>query len=474
MVIQRHLSAAISRRPVMRIAQHFNDDRAAWQRQGLLVVVLLLWLLPARLDAAEETTIRPLVAQLIAAGEKYDPQPLVDHGPAGLRVLLDTVFPETADVKKESAAQINALLGQLGDASFKRREDATAALLRLGATSLEVLRQSSDHPDAEIRSRVRSLIAAAEKSQSPLSVNPGLQIYLDKLENLECQQELARRVTLALQAHLDRALRVEALRTCLQALAKWPTERVHAELLPLLKLNDTKPAMFALEQLGLHAGNNYVSALHMGAITSSNLQLVRCAIRTLPNPVSDKINMPKIQAVLEHFFDDSPEYAELRKDSAFLYSTAIVAAREFRMPAARQWLIDKINSGSLKAIQALGDTAYARERLDPELLTALEPHLKSADANFRTVAIRTIGIYSGEAVQPALLRAFADPEKQVWQAAGDCLNDQHSYAESGQPPLPRMLDRAIQTTQDEAYKKRLNFLRQHLLQERTDTLKWPD
>ena len=146
----------------------------------------------------------------------------------------------------------------MGDASFDRREAATATLQKFGTASLEVLRRSADHKDLEIRSRVRALIAEAEKSQTPLSVNPGLQIYLAKLKDPECQLELARRVTKALEAGLGLTLRQEALRTCLQALASWPTDRVHGELLPLLKLDDPKPAIFALEQISSRTGNAYV------------------------------------------------------------------------------------------------------------------------------------------------------------------------------------------------------------------------
>lgn len=457
--------------------QHFSIGRVLRQAiLGYFVLILLSALLAANLHAAaDEAAIKPLVGEMCAAGGKsYNPQPLLDHGFSGLRVVLDEVFPETADIKKESTTKLAALVEQLGDASFERREAATGALRRLGPTCIAVLRQAANHDDAEVRLRVRLLIAEAEKSQGPLSVNPGLEMYLAKLNDAECQQELARRVTKALAARLDQSQRQEALRTCLQALAKWPSDRVHGELLPLLKLDDPKPAIFALDTIASHTGNEYVSALHMGAIASSNMELVRCAFRALPCPVCDEKKKPKIQAVLTHFFDDSPEYAELRKDSAFVYSMAFIGARDFRMSAARRWLIDKIKGGSLEAMNSFGDTYYNRDPLDQELLTALEPHLKSTDPKFRTVAVRTLGVYTGKAVQPALLRALADHEKQVWQIAGERLREQHLFYDLGQSPIPKLLESALQKPENDGHRVRAEFLLKHLQQEQPGDLNWPE
>jgi hypothetical protein len=446
--------------------------RAAFRLFSMISCCVLC---PARLPAADQATIKPLVVKLIGASEAYDPQPLLDHGLAGLQLVLDQVFPETAAVKKVEAAQVAALVEQLGDALFDRREQATAALQKFGQASLEELRRSAQHQDPEIRQRVRALIVEVEKSQAPLSVNPGLQIYLAKLSDVECQQHLARRVTKALQqAGLGLTLRQEALRTCLQALAKWPSDRVHDELLPLLKLDDPKVAIFALEQISSHTGKDYVSALHMGALESGNSELLRCALRSLPKPVEDQVNKPKIQAVLAHFFDDSPEYAEFRKDSAFMYSLANLAERYYQIPAARRWLIGKINEGSLRAIQFLGDRDTLGEPLDQELLMALEPHLKSKDPYARIVAIRTLGIYKGAAVQPELLRAIADPDKHVWRAASERLIDQHGLYEVGKSPIPKLLEGALQKPANDAHHLRLEVLSNRLQQANPGPLPWLD
>ena len=443
--------------------------------RAVATVTVLGLVFVSRSQAADDPAIKPLVRQMFEAGFRtYDPEPLLKHGVNGLGVVLDEMFPETADIKKESTAQLAAHIEQLGDPLFERREAATAALRRLGPAGLGVLRKSANHADAEVRLRVRLLIAEAEQTQTPPNVNPGLEIYLDKLNDVECQQELARRLAKALETKNDLALRQEALRTCLQALARWPSDRVHNELLPLLKLDDPKPAIFALDTIAGRTGNDYVSALHMGAIASNNNELVRCAFRALPCPVSDKINKPKIQKVLAHFFDDSPEYAELRKDSAFMYAMAFIGARDFRLPAARRWLIDKINRGSLEAINSLGDTAYSRELLDQELLAALQPHLKSPDPKFRTVAVRTLGVYKGEAVQPALLRALADPEKLVWQTAGERLREQHLFYEPGKSPIPKLLEVELQKTKETAHGDRLEYLRKNLHKTDPWDLHWPD
>lgn len=439
-------------------------------------------ILASSLQASEDSVLKPLVKQLFVAGEKYDPQPLVDQGLAGLRAVMDHVFPETAEQKNvekvDLSAQIAALIEQMGDESFERREEATDTLRRLGTSCDDMLRQALEHKDLEIRSRARKLIAEVETPRETHDKYQGLRAYVEKLKEVECQQELARRVTKALEARLDLTSKQDALKVCLLAMTRWPTNRVHGELLPLVKLEDPAPAIFAMRQIGGRTGNNYVSAIHMGAIASGRPELIKCGHRSMPCPIWDEENMPKIKAALEKFFDGSEVPAELRGDDEFMYLNAFVAARDFRIPQARAWLIARIKQGnekeSLRAIHSLGDTYYMRNPLDAELLAALEPHLTSEDAKFRAAAIYTLGVYRGEAIQPALLKAFADPDKKVWQTAGDRLKNQHSYYQPGKSPIPKLLESELATTKDAAHKSRLDFFLKYLQQEKPPYLRWPE
>jgi hypothetical protein len=57
------------------------------------------------------------------------------------------------------------LVAQLGSARFKEREEAAAAIERLGKTALPALRVAREDPDAEIRSRVQALYEKIESTQ---------------------------------------------------------------------------------------------------------------------------------------------------------------------------------------------------------------------------------------------------------------------------------------------------------------------
>ncbi|WZO99739.1 hypothetical protein EP7_001351 [Isosphaeraceae bacterium EP7] len=59
----------------------------------------------------------------------------------------------------------DALVARLGSARFRDREDAAAAIERLGKSALTALRLARDDPDAEIRSRVLALYEKIESAQ---------------------------------------------------------------------------------------------------------------------------------------------------------------------------------------------------------------------------------------------------------------------------------------------------------------------
>jgi HEAT repeat protein len=453
--------------------------RGCCYRQAILVA-LLSGLLSSLITAAEEKlSDSALAEQMMASGLEYNPQPLIERGAAGMSAVADLLFPETIEKKEAPATKYAALIEQLGDESFARREEATAMLRRQGSLALLPLRKALEHDDAEVRSRARKLIAEAETPRVWRDdAYPALRAYLNKLTDVEAQQVLARRLGQAIEAGVHKTSREDYIRVCLTALASWPTDRVHGELLPLLKLEDSAPALYTMGRISGQTGNNYVSALHMGAIASGKPDLIKAGFRSMPCPCWDQTNRPKIKAALEHMFDDSPEFAELRQEPDFMFTMAFVASRDFRMPAGRQWLLDKMSSADeklkLRAVQSLGDTYYMRNPLYPELLTALEPHLKSKDPKFRKAAIYTLGVYRGAEVQPLLLQAFADADPMVWKMAGERLRDQHTYYRAGQSPIPKLLEDALPMAEEAAYKARLEFLAKYLQQEKPGYLRWPE
>jgi hypothetical protein len=71
---------------------------------------------------------------------------------------------------KASEDSVTALVRQLGDERFARREEATRKLRALGPDALTALRKAASHEDAEIRRRAAMLTEAIERS-IPLSFN---------------------------------------------------------------------------------------------------------------------------------------------------------------------------------------------------------------------------------------------------------------------------------------------------------------
>src|SRR5947209_5931197 len=70
--------------------------------------------------------------------------------------LLRRLREHTPDAK--DLARLKDLIRDLGDDSFRVRGDASARLEKLGAAALDELTRAVDHPDPEIRGRVRRCV----------------------------------------------------------------------------------------------------------------------------------------------------------------------------------------------------------------------------------------------------------------------------------------------------------------------------
>jgi HEAT repeat protein len=67
----------------------------------------------------------------------------------------------------EQRRQLKALVPRLGNEDFPIRQQASAALIALGPQALTHLRQALNHPDEEVKERLRLAIAALEKELHP-------------------------------------------------------------------------------------------------------------------------------------------------------------------------------------------------------------------------------------------------------------------------------------------------------------------
>ena len=77
----------------------------------------------------------------------------------GFIVLSMAAEPKPMESAKPD---INRLIEQLADIDFRKRDDAAAALEKMGPAILKDLILSREHRDAEVKRRVNSLIDAFE------------------------------------------------------------------------------------------------------------------------------------------------------------------------------------------------------------------------------------------------------------------------------------------------------------------------
>jgi hypothetical protein len=271
-------------------------DHLQFRRCFLLLPIFAAFLgcqlivLPADENSSKSVpSLSALIERMAVDGRGFDPQPLLDQGVAGMRAVLDHIFPDTIVAKDDRRAEVKRLIEQLGDESFERREEADARLRQIGWSHAKLLREALEHKDPEVRFRVREVIRSweeetTEQTRKMQATYTALQTYLEKLDDLPSQQELARRVALALGARLDQTIKAPALKICLQAMAQWKVDLVHEELLPLLKHEDPAVAIFAMRGIAGRTGNSYIAPIHMGAIACGRRELVKCGFRSMPCP----------------------------------------------------------------------------------------------------------------------------------------------------------------------------------------------
>ena len=98
-------------------------------------------------------------------GRSFDPQPVLADGVAGMRAVLNHVFPETVKADDGLKGEIERLIEQLGDDSFAQREAATARLREIGATHQGALHKamaSADPEAATITMKIRDNVLRAQ------------------------------------------------------------------------------------------------------------------------------------------------------------------------------------------------------------------------------------------------------------------------------------------------------------------------
>jgi hypothetical protein len=86
---------------------------------------------------------------------------LLRKGEAALEVLLDLVYGAASEQNGDK--EIVALIADLGAADYGQRQSAQQALISMGVRALEKLEENNNHPDPEVRMRVRAILTKIRK-----------------------------------------------------------------------------------------------------------------------------------------------------------------------------------------------------------------------------------------------------------------------------------------------------------------------
>lgn len=202
----------------------------------------------------------------------------------------------------QTRSAISALLAQLGDDDFHRREQAMKQLLRMPAVAIDLLKGAVQGPDPEVGWRARQIMEHADQTSRDLLMAAFMvveqkQLHGELVEPLlaaiplcseEYLREAARRA-LAVTAqpedseslrrhfsHADAQVRVAAL----TALAKSSGEKASEHLLPLLEDRDERVRVAAARALA-NIGRRESLAVLVALLDSEELAIRLASLRTL-------------------------------------------------------------------------------------------------------------------------------------------------------------------------------------------------
>jgi hypothetical protein len=353
--------------------------------------------------------IEALLDEMSKHGRHFQPGPLLEYGNPGLQAALDRMIPKTIAP---------------GDAAALRQTNEAAGNMTWGGYGAALGR------------------------------------YFDDLPDPSCHREIALRAVRGLKARLDKTSQRRALYECFRALAKSRDDNVHHLLLPLLEHEDPAVPFFAMKAISGRTGNSYIAPIHMGAIASGRRELIKQGLSSMPCPIWDRRNWPIVREVYVKIFEQEDKAFDFRDDPQFMRLCAFVAARDFRIIKARDYLLNMIRGsepdGALRAIGDLGDTYYIRDPIYPELLEALTPHLESDRSRFRDAAVATLSCYKGDGVAELLIPRLQDDDETVREKAAKGLVAQHGYYRDEPSNVPMLVRAAAARETTKIARDRIN------------------
>jgi hypothetical protein len=403
------------------------------KQRGMLLTVLLLGHAAPLFGQPQPTTIQDRIDEELTAmelqGSAYNPKGLHELGTAGMAGVLDHFFPDTAAVKPQAKPpddDVKLWLGQLASDEFKVRETATEHLIARGKPSRDLLLKAADSDDAEVRLRVRRILAAWEPKAGGIGDRGlgGFWNYAEGLRDRERLDLLARRVLAEFRRGWPEGSKLHLLRLCVAGVAKGGDDASCDLLRPLVADKDVRIARFVTETAGSYkADNQFFPQLMLDALASERDDVVQVAIRWTQN-CRESPQADAVRAALRSIF--------VKRSEALKFQVCTPLIQEFDDPDAWLHLIDQTQSKeplrSASALSSLADAKHSGRVASEELLTKLVKPLASPTLSLRWGATKALGTHSGDAVVERLILLLGDAEQSVYDEAKRCLLKQADKA----------------------------------------------
>jgi len=378
---------------------------------ALLAAVVLF--LPAAAEGQQPSAqMRSILASMLVRQHQFDPADLDAMGSAGMSALLDHLLPGTArqTPSEMPGHEVGRLIGRLGDARYRVREEASEALLDMGPAIRPAVLAAAASDDAEVSWRATCILRHwdSRKTEDKSRYAPALGVYLGRVKDDERLEELARRTLLALKDGMASGGKLAILQQCIMAVGRSGKDELTDRLAPLLDHEDVRVAVLVTQLVGAASGNEYFPALMLDALQSRRDEVVLQAISRAPN-CWDSNRKPEVKRRLVAIFEGDNEPLK--------FQACFPLMHDYHYGPATDYLLEQVggtdSSRSVRAMAWIGDACNHGRPAPKKLLKVFDPLLKSDDYSRRRAACRAVAIYSGEQVVRRLIPLLGDKKAAI-------------------------------------------------------------
>ena len=424
---------------------------------------------PAADGALSRQALESLMEEMAARGASFSPERLSALGPAGLKAVLDCVFPETSPVEEDEPddAMIAGLLEEMRDDQYQIREAATERLLKLGPAARKTALRLAQQSDAEVSWRAIRVLRAWDDQRrddmtryssaltvcfAQISDPPRLEILADRARRVlalgapsggkaNIMRDMVRTLYTAKDDRwLDPLAPVfkKAVNRADQVLIQWLFQAMAREAAGRLDVNRAVAAV----EIAAARGNAsteppapvFVPRLLIAALQSDQSQVQLVALQAVPVRPEGP-NVPALRERLEAMFAGANDTVKLRAARPLIAAYGHAEAYDYLLEQAAQ----RENAGRRQeALSMMAQLGPNRGPLPAKAAAVLPELLKQQElGHARVMAAGILGSHTGKVVLDALIPALADNYQPLAQEAERRLMQYPDKAE-----LLAALDRA--------------------------------